>query len=66
MTDSEPLMIGRQWIDSCPESTLDRSPLVSRIEAVVCNGKGLSTSAVISIVGSRSPVRHFLLSYVFS
>ncbi|KAI4887736.1 hypothetical protein NFI96_026673 [Prochilodus magdalenae] len=41
ITEVEPLMISHQWIEACPESTLDRSALVKRIEAVVCNGKGL-------------------------
>lgn len=41
ISEAEPFMIGRQWTDACLESTLDRSPLGNRIEAVVCNGKGV-------------------------
>ncbi|XP_072533280.1 uncharacterized protein [Salminus brasiliensis] len=40
--------ISRQWIDTCQESMLDCSPLANRIEAVICNGKGLIPRIILT------------------
>ncbi|CAJ0600781.1 unnamed protein product [Cylicocyclus nassatus] len=48
VSDKESLIISRLGNDACQDFMRDRSPLATRIEAVICNGKELIPRIILT------------------